>query len=530
MKFSFHPEAKDELTRRSNITYDDSPPVSRAAILISAGVAALLLSVAGNYGIFRDEYYYLMCAAHPDWGFVDHPPLAMIFLTVWKALFGVSTFSLHVPPALLGGAAAFGASLLARDMGGKAGAQSLAAAVTGLMTGILALSAFFSMNSFDVVFWIVAALIAGRILQDGGSWKTWLSLGVVFGLGLQNKYSMAFLGGGLLIGFLLSPARRDLFSLKTAACCGIAFLIFLPHVIWQISHDWPSLEFIRNARDIKNASIGPAVFWGQELLMAHPFFAPVWIIGLAGLMFSARLRRWRPLGIAFIVVAVYMSLTKSKPYYLVPAYPMLMAAGAVAISEWFDRLPRISRITRIAFPALAVLAGLAIAPLAIPLLSPSDYIAYEQTLGLRPKNMENSKTGALPQHFADRFGWVELALTVRGVVETVQKFEWPKTLVVTNNYGECGAINYWGLPEGVPPAVSGHNNCYLWWPADFTPEVVVLIGDTRKNAERYFESVQPAAVHRNRWAMPFESELTIWICRGLKLPAAELRERARFYI
>jgi 4-amino-4-deoxy-L-arabinose transferase-like glycosyltransferase len=286
------------------IDLESRPPLSRAAWFVAVGIVVLLLSTAGRYGIFRDEYYYLMCADHPAWGYVDHPPLAMIFLGLWKAIFGSSVLALRIPPALLGGAVALGAALLAREMRGGAAAQVLAAVVAGLIPGVLALGSFYSMNTFDVALWVLVAWIVCRLLDPAGDRRWWWGLGVAVGIGLLNKYSMVFLGVGLGVGILLSPLRRELLSRNRLAGSLLVLVIVLPHLIWQIHHGWPTLEFIRNAHELKNVAMSPVDFWNEQLLMAHPGFLPVWLIGLTGLLLLPRLRPWRPLGVAFVVIGL----------------------------------------------------------------------------------------------------------------------------------------------------------------------------------------------------------------------------------
>ena len=511
-------------------TLDRRPPLSPLVWFVAAAVVALLLSTAGRYGIFRDEYYYLMCADHPAWGYVDHPPLAMFFLWMWKAVFGASVLALRVPPALLMGATALVAGLLAREMRGGAASQVLAAVTVGLMPGLLALGGFYSMNPFDVVFWVLVAWLVCRLLDPAADRRWWWGLGLAVGLGLLNKYSLLFLVVGLGIGILLSPLRRELLSRHRIVGSLIVVVLVLPHAIWQIVNGWPTLEFIRNAHDLKNVAMSPGDFWGEQLLLAHPGFLPLWLAGLLGLLIWPRLRPWRPLGVAFVVVAAWLTFSHAKPYYLGAAYPMVMAAGAVMITDWLARWHRVSRVTAIALPLLLAAEGLAIAPLAIPLLSPTGFVSWTQTLGLSPRNAEVSAIGALPQHFADRFGWEELAQTVREVTDGLTPAERAVCLVVTGNYGECGALNHWGLSEGVRPAVCGHNSCHGWWPADYAPEFVVAVGVSRSRLEEIFASLEAVAVHRADLAMPYESELTVWICRDWKVAPAEARAGARFYI
>ena len=504
------------------------PSLAPIVWFIASGVTVLLLACAGRYGIFRDEFYYLMCAEHPAWGYVDHPPLAMVFLSAWKALFGASVMALRVPAALLAGMSVLGAALLAREMRGTAHAQSIAALAVGLMPGMLALGSFFSMNSFDVVFWLFAAWLVCRLCDPAGSRSYWWLLAFMIGIGLLNKYSMGFLAAGLGIGILFSPLRREVWSKRLLALL-IPCVVVLPHILWQLRHGWPSLEFIKNAHNLKNVALDPLSFWLEQLLFAHPLFFPLGIIGLIGLLFSSKLRSWRPLGLAFLVIGIGLTLTNAKVYYLVPAYPMIMAAGAVVAGHWLSKLRKGKQVIAALVALLLLTAGAVTVPLAIPLLPVTGYTAYEHTLGIRPKQMEHNVAGALPQHFADRFGWPELARTVSGVASSLQAGS-KKVLVLAANYGECGAINYYGLPAGIPAAVSGHNTCFLWWPADYVPDVVILVGFSRKTADKLFDSVELAATHTSRWAMPYEQDLPVWLCREPKYAWERIRKAMRFAI
>jgi hypothetical protein len=505
------------------------PPLARWAWLVGAGVVALQLACAGRYGIFRDELYYLMCARHLAWGYVDQPPLSIALLAGWKALFGEGVFALRVVPALANGWVALGTALLVREMRGGTAAQTLAAVAAGLMPATLAVSGFYSMNALDIGFWVAAALVVCRLLDDGDR-RWWWALGLVFGLGVLNKYSLVFLGVGLGVGILLSPLRRELLHRPCLSMAPIAALLVAPHLAWQISHGWPTREFMHNVLTQKNAALGAAGFWHEQLLMAHPFYLPLWVLGLVGLLFLRRLRRWRPLGVAFMVVGVWLSTRNSKPYYLAPAYPMLLAAGSVLVFAWTNARPRLRRSLAVGLPALAAAGGLAIAPLAIPLLAPQQFVAYEQALGLRPRAMEHNELGELPQHFADRFGWRELAVAVAGVHAALPDADQARCLVVTGNYGECGALNYYGPELGLPGAVSGHNSCWTWWPQDGNWSVVLAVGGSRERLQRMFASVEAGAVSHAALAMPYERDLTVWICREPRVDLAILRRQARKYI
>lgn len=259
-------------------------------------------------------------------------------------------------------------------MRGPRDAQVMATVTVGLMPGLLALGGFYSMNAFDVAFWVLAAWITCRLLDPDADRRWWWGLGATVGLGLLNKYSMLFLGVGLGVGLLLSPLRREVLSRHGLAAGAIAMVLMLPHLVWEIVTGWPTLEFIRNAHDLKNVAMGPGDFWSEQMLQAHPGFLPVWVIGVVSLLVLPRLRRWRPLGVAWLVVGLWLTLQHAKPYYMAPSYPMVFAAGAVALTGWLARYRRVARVTAVALPLLLVAQGLAIAPLAIPLLSPTDSV------------------------------------------------------------------------------------------------------------------------------------------------------------
>ncbi len=511
----------------SPVSFGPRPPLSRWVWAVSAIVVLLQLAAAG-FGLFRDEFYYLMGADRLAWGYVDHPPLSIAALAAWKSVFGSSLVALRVPPALLGGLSAAGAALLAREMRGRAGAQALAAATVGLMPSALGLCSYYSMNAFDMAFWVGAVWIACRLLGGGGKgW--WWALGAAVGLGALNKYSMVFLGAGLAVGFASSPLRRDLMSRPALGAAALAVLIVLPHLAWQMREGWPTLEFMHNVMEHKNVALGPAGFWGEQLLHTHPLYVPVWLAGLVGLLAMRRLRPWRVLGVAFVVVALWLTLRNAKPYYLTPAFPMLLAAGAVMIESWLaDR--RYAGAAAAVLAALAVAAGLALAPLATPLLPVEDYVAYEQILGMRPKDMEDQETGLLPQHFADRLGWEELARTVAEVHAALPEVERGRCLIVAGNYGECGAINYWGPALGLPTAVCGHNSCFAWWPETGEWDVVLAVGGAREQYNSTFASVAFGGLRRADLAMPYEREIPVWICRGWRVPPADYRSSRRFAI
>src|SRR5262245_36357579 len=374
-------------------------------VYVVAAAHLLLHLVSGRgYGIFRDELYYLACADHLDWGYVDHPPLSILLLWIQRALLGESVFAIRVLPALVGVALVFLAARLARELGGGRFAEGLAALAVAIVPQYLAITGFFSMNAFDLLFWAAAALVVARTVNPGDA-RLWLVLGGLLGLGLQNKISVLFFGFGLAAALVLTPLRSHLRSPHLWLGGLLAAVLFLPHVLWQVCYHWPTLEFIRNAKQYKIADLTPLQFFGAQINEIHPLNVPLWLGGLLWLLAARDGRKFRVLGIIYVVAFVTMVLQKSKPYYLGPAYPMLLAAGAVG----FEGLSRARTALRPVVVSVLALSGLLTAPLGIPLLPVETFIAYQRFLGVAPVAAERTALGPLPQHFADRFGWEEMS-------------------------------------------------------------------------------------------------------------------------
>ncbi len=501
------------------------------AMPIVAGLALLqlLLHFVGNesYGLFRDELYYLDCAAHPALGYVDHPPLSIAVLAATKATLGDSPVAIRLLPALLGAALVLLAALLAAELGGDVYAQAVAALAALLAPAYAALTGFYSMNAVDLVLWAVAFLLLTRFLRGGDS-RLWLLLGLVLGLGLLNKLSALFLMAGIGSGLLLTPERRALRDRRLWLGLVIALVLFLPHVLWQVANGWPTLEFIRNAQSYKIAPVAPLDFLASQFVTMGPANLPVWIAGLLSLLFSPAGRRGRLLAWIWLVTLAILLATRSKPYYLTPAFLPLLAAGGVAIERWLDR--RALRPLQALLVALVLAGGLAVQPLARPLLAPPDLVDYMERLGLAVPPGERGAEGPLPQHFADRIGWEEMVDDVARVYTTLPPPERAACGILASNYGEAGAVNYFGRRHGLPRAVSGHNNYFLWGPGNLSPQVFIAIGYELDDLAPYAETVELAATHVSPYAMPGESSLPIYVVRGLKVPLAAAWRRTKQFI
>ena len=475
------------------------------------------VATSGRYGWFRDELYFIACGHHLAWGYVDQPPLIAVIARA--ASFGRSLYLFRLPPALAHAGLVLLVALAARRMGGGAFAQALAALATAVAPVLLIFGYLTTMNAFEPLAWLGAALVVLAVC-DGADPRWWIAGGAIIGVGLLDKHSVAFFALALVVGVAATPARRALWSRWFVAALALAALIVLPHVAWQVAHGWPMLELLRHGHEYKNAPVSPAQFLVAQLMLLHPLAAPVWLLGLWQLVRAPRLR---PLGIAALVVAALVLALHGKIYYLAPLYPLLFAAGGVAIEALVARA-----WARAAALGLLAVGGALTAPLALPILSVPSLLRYQAALRFEPPRTERLRYRPLSQVFADEHGWRELEAAVARVYRALPPDDARRAGLYAQNYGEAGALDFFGAPDGLPPATSGHNSYYTWGPP--RGDVLIAVGGRRQDYTRDFaDVVEVARLPPNPWVMPYEDELPIFVARGRLRPMSEIWPGARHY-
>jgi 4-amino-4-deoxy-L-arabinose transferase-like glycosyltransferase len=370
------------------------PAPAHRGILVGFALATLglHLAVLTRYGWFRDELYYVVCARRLAWGYVDHPPLSIALLALVRLLYGESLAALRMVPALAGVATVALTGLLAARLGGGRFAQALACCTALLAPVLLGITRFYSMNAFDLLFWTLAALVMVGIVRQGSP-RQWVGLGVVLGLGLLNKISVLWLGAGLAAALALTRERRWLLTPWPYVAALVAAALFLPHLLWQVAHGWPTLEFMRNATGRKMIEVSVVDFWTRQLMSAGPANALVWLPGLGFALFARAARAWRLLAIVYLTAAGILMLGgSSRASYLAVAYPMLLALGGVAWESF--TAGRVG--LRPALLAIVVLLGLVPIPFALPVLPVEGFIRYQAALGMTPETEERHAMGPLP--------------------------------------------------------------------------------------------------------------------------------------
>jgi 4-amino-4-deoxy-L-arabinose transferase-like glycosyltransferase len=496
------------------------------------GLAALKLVIhlltSSNYGYFRDEFYYLAASRHLAFGYVDFPPFIALLTDFVRLTLGDSLLALHFFPALAGAGVILLTGLMARELGADRFGQVLAAVAVLVAPQYLGMNALLTMDSFDLLVWAAALYVLILILKYDRP-RLWLIFGLVMGIGLTIKVTPLYFGLALVVGLALTPYRKYFRSphLYLGGLVALAFL--LPYLIWNAANGWPTIEFWRNYGN-KIFQASPFVFLLQQIVIMHPFSLPLWLSGLVSL-FTQQGKPYRPFGWMYLVLFLLFMLQHAKNYFLAPFYPVLFACGTIAMQQfassrgwhWLGWL-------RANYIPFLVLGGILLAPLTIPMLPVNALVTYVHALGGTNVKSENSDTGSLPQNFADRFGWEEMAATLSDVYRSLPAEDQAKACIFTSNYGEAGALQFYSSRYDLPPTISGHNNYYLWGPGSCSGEVILYLGQANiADLKQGFADVQQVAVNKCQYCMPYENNLPIFLCRGIKMPIEQTWPQTKFF-
>ena len=523
---SYRRSDQQDLTMTGVLQIDSTSPEKTLKLCFAFAFAkfALHMLTAPGYGYFRDEFYYIACSEHLAFGYVDQPPLSILLLWVQRSLLGDSLYALRFLPALAGGGLVFVTGLMVRELSGRTWAHAIAMTAVLVAPEYLALNHFFSMNSFDLLFWALAFYQLFRVLRLQRT-RDWTLLGVILGLGLMNKISVLWLGAGLFAALFLTDYRRMLLTPGPYIAGVLAALLFAPYLLWNHQNQWPTLEFMQNATTEKMAPGSAARFFKDQLLNLNIVSAPLWLGGLVVCFLNRFDRRLRMVAWIYVTVTAVLLLSPAaRSGYLAPAYPPLFVAGSLAIERWFVR-PLVPAI----FICLLLLSGAVFLPLAVPVLPVESYISYAKTLGVEPSTEERKELAELPQFYADMFGWHDITSQVAAVFHNLPQNEKKNCRIFGNNYGHTGAIAFFGKKYDLPSPISSHNNYWFWGPGDYNGEVMIIVGGSKESKYRLFEDVQEAGVTSCKYCMPYENNRTIFVCRRLKQPISDVWKQVKHF-
>ena len=415
-----------------------------------------------------------------------------------------------------------------RRLGGGRAAIIISMLAYMLTPIFLGMNTIFSMNTFDFLFWIISAYLLLRIVQKENK-KLWIWLGVVIGLGLLNKTSMLWLSSGVFLAILFTPLRKDLKTKYPYIAALIALVIFSPFIIWNITHDFAHLEFMRNAASRKYGGLTPISFIMDQLLILNPLAIFIWLPGIYFFFFNEEGKKLK--AVIFIWLATFLILLingHSKGEYIAAAYQILFAGGAVMIEKWSSEKREWIKYA-IAIPV--ILVGIFFSPFARPTLSIEQFLKFQSALGLEPPSNEGQELNrGIPQFYADMHGWEDLAKNVSKVYQSLPEEERKTTLVYCSNYGKAGAIEYYSQKYPLPKVICPHNSYWYWWPDTKEYTTVIIIGGNIEDHLQALKVVEAVGVHQTKYAMPYENNLTIFIGRGLIRSIEEIRAENKLFI
>lgn len=507
----------------------------RATNVILLGLAALYFliefvpGVVGSYGYFCDEFYYLACADHLAAGYVDHPPLSVLLLWAVRAVAGDSLAALRLVPALAGAATIVIIGLMARRLGANRLGQLVAAGAAMTASVYHVFFSYYSMNALAILMWSAGFWLLIEI-ERRDSQRLWLAFGALTGIGLLNKHTFVMLPLCLAVAMVLTSARRHLARRWFWLGCLVAAALFLPNLIWQYYNGWPSIEFYSNADLFKNLATPPIQVMFQQILTMNPGAMPVWVAGLVFLLVTRRGRPLRHLGLVYLILLILMLVgQKSRPDRIAGTYPVLLAGGG-ALLGGLARRPGLGWLRR-ALPALLLLAGLALAPLGLPLLPPPMLARYAAALGMVPRiEQGEAKMTQVPQWTAYRLGWDTYVDNVVAVVQEIPPEERRRAIILVPTYSQAGAIELLGRGRDLPPVYATQNTYYHWGPPPDSVDVTIVTGPFPEAMVRdFFDDVQLARVNDCDWCMPWVGKAPIWIARGQRAPLGEVWPMLKHY-
>lgn len=507
-----------------------SPWLSHRAIgTYFAGLTLLVHFIFNSgYGYFRDELYFIACGEHLAWGYPDHAPMVALMARASRVLLGDSLFAIRFFPAVAGAAKVFITALLIKELGGKRFAAALACLCVLCAPVYLAIDNLLGMNALEPVFWMLCVYFAVLAIRREEP-RYWLLFGMCAGLGLMNKHSMVFFGFSLVVGLAFTRERRVFLSKWFWLGGLLAFLIFLPNIVWEWQNDWATLELLENVQKTgKNVVLSPLEFIGRQVLMLGPPSALVWVAGIWYFLAGKTGRPLRFPGILYVILLVLMIFLKAKDYYLAPVYPVLFAGGAI----WWENVAekiKTFRFLKIALPVLVIVPLLIFLPMVLPVLPVEKLISYQETIGFKPPKSEVSHEGALLQQlYADQFGWPEMVESVAAAWNSLPADQRQKTAIYGSNYGQAGAIDFFGPKYGLPKAISPHQSYFMWGPRNYTGESIIVLGSSIADAEKNCGSARVLGEVTHPLTLPYE-KYPIIHCTGLKRPLAELWPNLKYW-
>lgn len=441
-----------------------------------------------NYGLHRDAYLYIAQSEHLAWGFISVPPFTATIISFAVWLMGDSVFALRVFPALAGVINIVLIGLIVREMGGKSVATLLACGAYLLSPAFLRSNSLMQPVSFDQMFWVLATFFLVKLISTRDPWY-WLAIGITAGVGMMNKYAIAFFFLGLFFALFSTQDRKWFASRYLYIGLIIACVLMIPNIWWQYRHNWPIVAHMQELRETQLVYVSYAGFlFGQLWMNMNVIF--IWIAGLFFFFKMKQGKDFRILGYVFLYTLLILLLLNGKAYYTLGLYPFLFAGGGIALEIWFQKKYKAVPYLVFVFMILLLIPGL---PLSLPVYSPQkmvEYGKYVKAMGFTGAfTWEDGVVRDLPQDYADMTGWEEMVQKVAALYHSLPEEVQKKTLILGESYGQAGAINYFRKKYDLPEPVSFSESFVFWAPNTINATQIIVIDEIPRHDSEYFRSV-----------------------------------------
>ena len=478
-------------------------------ILIAILNVLLHLAFYNTLGFHRDELLYFSLGQHLSAGYASVPPFTGFIAWLMIHISGYSLLSARIIPMLLSGVLVFLGAAIAKELQGKHYAQVLTALAICVTPLNLRGFSLFQPVCFDVFFWSLIFWLALKWINTKAD-KYLLLLGLAAGLGLLNKYLVALEIFGLLAALLFSPYRTVFTRKAFYLAMLIAFVVFLPNLIWQIKNHLPVLIHMQALNNNQLVHVNRLAFFTDQVFMSTMAIL-LFIPGIIFLCFGKRLKPYRPVATASVIVLLMLALLKGKSYYTIGLFPIWIAAGGV---YWEYKLKR--KFTKILLPALMLLITIPILPMGIPIYKAEKLAGYfarvKDKYGFdMVLRWETGKIHSLPQDYADMLGWDELAAnTVKAYEQVPDK---KSTMIYAENYGQAGAIMVIGKKYNLPEPVCFSESFFYWFPRNPVHEITNFIyinDELGEDTSRLFADCRLIGEIENPLAREYGTG--VWLC------------------
>ena len=494
-----------------SIGKNDRYPFWPLAISMSLFTLLIHLFTCTNYELHRDELLYMAMGHHPAFGYMSTPPLMGFLAFLIAHVFGTSEWAVKFFPILSGSLSVLVIAMMVRELGGRGWAVFLACLAFILSPAFLHTCNLFMPVPFDQFFWLMLAYLTLRLVNTQNE-RYWIGIGIVLGVAFLNKYSILFFGVSIFVALVLSEHRRLIWSRYFLYALILALVIVTPNLIWQVQHHFPVITHMAELQRRQLSHENPMTFMTGQLMLNFPCVF-IWLTGLICSLFIKNEKGIRFIGLSYLFVVIILILGHGKAYYALGAYPMLFAIGGYTMEKYFTGW----RVwLSFIFTGFAIAMSLFLLPHSLPVLPIEKMAAYckssSKYMGDWATRWEDGSQHEVPQTYADMTGWKELANLVVMAYDKLDSNEQKHCLIFAQNYGQAGAIQFYGKPHGLPDPVS-LNDAFLFWAPDSVNNNMLIVVDDKPGAlDSLFATYHVFGTVNDRYFR--ERGLNVYVCRN----------------